>query len=93
MPGMMGPAWESEAGLPLSTGCFFLADLQAKATAEYLLLALVGKPPITRFKVELIFIVNVLDHGILAYRNEKRAIVLPPCRLSHWARCFSNGGI
>lgn len=122
MPGMTGPAWASEAGLPLSDGGFFrsdahcqvaetdkvyvagdsgsypgpdwlpkqahIADLQARAAAENLLLALDGKPPVARFKAELICIVDTLDRGILVYRDEKRALMLPPCRIMHWAKRF-----
>jgi sulfide:quinone oxidoreductase len=122
MPGMTGPAWAADAGLPLSDGGFFkadahcqvsgsdkvyvagdsgsypgpdwlpkqahIADLQAKTTAENLLLALAGKPPVARFKVELICIVDTLERGILVYRDEKRALMLPPCRLFHWAKRF-----
>ncbi len=122
MPGMSGPAWAADAGLPLSDGGFFqadahcqvagadkvfvagdsgsypgpdwlpkqahIADLQARAAAENLLLALDGKPPVARFKPELICIVDTLDRGILVYRDEKRALVLPPCRLFHWAKRF-----
>jgi sulfide:quinone oxidoreductase len=122
MPGMSGPAWATEAGLPLSDGGFFradahcqvtgadkvfvagdsgsypgpdwlpkqahVADLQAKAAAENLLLTLAGKPPVTRFKPELVCIVDTLDRGILVYRDEKRALMLPPCRLFHWAKRF-----
>jgi sulfide:quinone oxidoreductase len=122
MPGMSGPSWASEAGLPLSDGGFFqadtycqvagtdkvyvagdsgsypgpdwlpkqahIADLQAKAAAENLLRALDGKPPVARFKSELICIVDTLDRGILVYRDEKRALILPPCRLFHWAKRF-----
>ena len=122
MPGMTGPAWAADAGLPLSDGGFFqadahcqvaggdkvfvagdsgsypgpdwlpkqahIADLQAKAASENLLRALEGKPPVARFKVELICIVDTLDRGILVYRDEKRALILPPCRLMHWAKRF-----
>ena len=122
MPGMSGPAWAADAGLPLSDGGFFqtdthcqvagadkvyvagdsgsypgpdwlpkqahIADLQAKAAAENLLLALAGKPPVAHFKPELICIVDTLDRGILVYRDEKRALILPPCRLFHWAKRF-----
>jgi sulfide:quinone oxidoreductase len=122
MPGMSGPAWASDAGLPLSDGGFFqadehcqvagadkvyvagdagsypgpdwlpkqahMADLQAKAAAENLLLALQGKSPVAHFKAELICIVDMLDRGILVYRDEKRALILPPCRLFHWAKRF-----
>jgi sulfide:quinone oxidoreductase len=63
-----------------------LADLQAKAAAENLVLALQGKPPAARFRPELICIVDTLDKGILVYRHEKRAWVLPPMRLMHWAK-------
>lgn len=122
MPGMTGPAWANEAGLPLSEGGFFkadahcqvvgadkvyvagdsgsypgpdwlpkqahIADLQAAAAAENLLRALEGQPPTARFKAELICIVDALDRGILVYRDEKRALILPPCRLMHWAKRF-----
>jgi sulfide:quinone oxidoreductase len=122
MPGMSGPAWAGDAGLPLSEGGFFradahcqvagaervyvagdagsypgpdwlpkqahIADLQARAAAENLSRALRSEAPAARFKVELICIVDTLDRGILVYRNEKRALVLPPCRLLHWAKRF-----
>ncbi len=122
MPGMSGPAWANDAGLPLSEGGFFvadahcqvagadkvyvagdsgsypgpdwlpkqahIADLQARAAAENLLRALDGQPATARFKPELICIVDTLDRGILVYRDEKRARILPPCRLFHWAKRF-----
>ncbi len=122
MPGMTGPAWAKDAGLPLSDGGFFqadtycrvtgsdriyvagdsgsypgpdwlpkqahIADLQARAAAENLLRALRGEPPVARFKAELICIVDTLDRGIMVYRNERRALLLPPCRLMHWAKRF-----
>ena len=122
MPGMTGPAWADNTGLPLSEGGFFradthcqvngmdkvyvagdsgsypgpdwlpkqahIADLQAKAASENLLLALQGKPAVAHFKPELICIVDMLDRGILIYRDEKRAFILPPCRLFHWAKRF-----
>ncbi|MEW6415743.1 MAG: FAD-dependent oxidoreductase [Pseudomonadota bacterium] len=65
-----------------------MADLQAKAAAENLLAALDGKPPVARPKAELICIVDTLDRGILVYRDEKRALILPPCRLFHWVKRF-----
>jgi sulfide:quinone oxidoreductase len=63
-----------------------LADLQAKAAAENLVNSLRGQAPIAKFKPELICIVDTLSKGILVYRNEKRAMVLPPLRLMHWAK-------
>lgn len=63
-----------------------MADLQAKAAAENLLNAMNDLPASARFKPELICIVDTLDKGILVYRDEKRAFVLPPCRLMHWAK-------
>jgi sulfide:quinone oxidoreductase len=68
-----------------------MADLQAKAAAENLLLALDGKAPSARFKVELICIVDTLDQGILVYRDLKRSILLPSSRLFHWAKRFFEG--
>lgn len=65
-----------------------IADLQAKAAAENLLRELDGQPPDARFRAELICIVDTLDRGILVYRNEKRALLLPPCRVFHWAKRF-----
>jgi sulfide:quinone oxidoreductase len=122
MPGLTGPGWAPEAGLPLSPGGFFkadrfcqveggervfvagdagsfpgpdwmpkqahMADLQAKAAAENLLLALDGKPPTARFKVELICIVDTIDRGILVYRDEKRSLLLPSLKLFHWAKRY-----
>ncbi len=120
MPGLTGPAWAADAGLPLTPGGFFkadvhcrvegaervfvagdagsfpgpdwmpkqahIADLQARAAAENLLLAVHGKAPTARFKVELICIVDTGNRGILVYRDEKRAFLLPPLRLFHWAK-------
>lgn len=65
-----------------------MADLQAKTAVENLLAALDGRPPAARFKAELICIVDTLDRGILVYRDEKRALLMPPCRLFHWAKRF-----
>ncbi|MGA7180620.1 MAG: FAD-dependent oxidoreductase [Thiobacillaceae bacterium] len=63
-----------------------MADLQAKAAVENLVNGLQGKPATARFRAELICIVDTLDKGILVYRDERRAIVLPPLRLMHWAK-------
>jgi sulfide:quinone oxidoreductase len=120
MPGMTGPAWIQESGLPLSPGGFIeadahcrvpglnkvfvagdtgsfpgpdwmpkqahMADLQAEAAAQNLSRALRGLDASARFTVELICIVDTFSRGILVYRDEKRAFVLPPLRVMHWAK-------
>ena len=125
MPGLTGPAWAENSGLPLSPGGFIqadefcrvpgttgvlvagdagsypgpdwlpkqahMADLQARAAAENLLLALAGKPPGARPRAELICIVDSVDAGILVYRDEKRAWLLPSSRLFHWAKRLFEG--
>ena len=68
-----------------------MADLQAKAAAENLSLALEGKPPAARFKIELICIVDTIDTGILVYRDLKRSWLLPSSRLFHWAKRYFEG--
>jgi len=68
-----------------------MADLQAKAAAENLLLSLAGKPVSARFKIELICIVDTIDKGILVYRDLKRSFLLPSMRLFHWAKRYFEG--
>lgn len=68
-----------------------MADLQAKAAAENLLLEVLGKAPVARPKAELICIVDSVDSGILVYRDEKRSWLLPPSRLFHWAKRYFEG--
>lgn len=75
-----GPAW-----LPKQA---HIADLQAAAAAKNLLSEFAGETPQTGFKIELICIVDTLDKGIMVYRDEKRAIVLPASKLFHWAKRF-----
>ncbi|OIQ96140.1 NADH dehydrogenase-like protein [mine drainage metagenome] len=65
-----------------------MADLQARAAAENLLLALAGKAPAARPRTELICIVDSVDVGILVYRDPKRNWVLPSSRLFHWAKRY-----
>jgi sulfide:quinone oxidoreductase len=65
-----------------------MADLQARAAAENLLLALEGKAPAARPRTELICIVDSVDAGILVYRDSKRNWVLPSSRLFHWAKRY-----
>jgi sulfide:quinone oxidoreductase len=68
-----------------------MADLQAKAAAENLLLALDGKSPSARPRTELICIVDTVDRGILVYRDLKRSLLLPSSRLFHWAKRLFEG--
>ena len=65
-----------------------MADLQACAAAENLLLALEGKAPAAQPRTELICIVDSVDAGILVYRDLKRNWVLPSSRLFHWAKRY-----
>lgn len=120
MPGLTGPAWIANTGLPKSEGGFVkgdkfcrveglahtyvagdagsfpgpdwlpkqahMADLQAKAVAENLVLGLAGKEPQKSPKPELICIVDTLDKGIMVYRDPKRSVVLPSSRAFHWSK-------
>jgi sulfide:quinone oxidoreductase len=63
-----------------------MADLQAEAAAVNLLDGLNGRLPQATFKVELICIIDAIDHGTLVFRNEKRQIILPSTRLLHWVK-------
>lgn len=63
-----------------------MADLQAETAAINLLDGLNGRPQSATFKVELICIIDAIDHGTLVFRNEKRQIILPPSRLLHWVK-------
>ena len=63
-----------------------MADLQAAAAAENLLSDLQGKQSSATFKVELICIVDAIDHGTLIWRTPERNWLLPSTRLLHWAK-------
>jgi sulfide:quinone oxidoreductase len=63
-----------------------MADLQAAAAAANLLGDLNGKPVNETFKVELMCIVDSLDHGTPIYRTEQRNAMLPSSKLFHWAK-------
>ena len=65
-----------------------MADLQANAAVENIVLNLAGKPAVKKFKVELMCIVDSLDKGMLVYRGENRSIVLPAMRVMHWAKSW-----
>jgi len=63
-----------------------MADLQAEAAAANLLDGLNGRSPQATFKVELICIIDAIDHGTVVFRNSKRQIILPSSRLFHWIK-------
>lgn len=63
-----------------------MADLQAAAAAVNLLDGLNGRTPQATFKVELVCIIDAIDHGTVVFRNEKRQIILPSSRLFHWVK-------
>jgi sulfide:quinone oxidoreductase len=63
-----------------------MADLQAAAAAENLLGDLQGRSTNATFKVELICIVDAIDHGTLIWRTPVRNWLLPSTRLLHWAK-------
>ncbi|NDP37922.1 MAG: FAD-dependent oxidoreductase [Rhodoferax sp.] len=63
-----------------------MADLQAAAAAENLLGGLNGQTSKATFKVELICIIDAIDHGTVVFRNEKRQVILPSSRLFHWVK-------
>ena len=68
-----------------------MADLQAAAAAQNVLAGLRGQTPVATFKVELICIIDAIDHGTLVFRNPKRQIILPSSRLFHWAKRYFEG--
>ena len=68
-----------------------MADLQATAAAQNTLAELRGQTPQATFKVELICIIDALDHGTLVFRNPQRQIILPSTRLFHWAKRHFEG--
>ena len=63
-----------------------MADLQAVAAAANLLGDLQGRVVNECFKVELICIVDAIDHGTLIWRTPKHNWLLPSMRLLHWAK-------
>lgn len=63
-----------------------MADLQAAAAAENLLGDLRGRSVNATFKVELICIVDAIDHGTLIWRTPERNWLLPSTRMLHWAK-------
>lgn len=68
-----------------------MADLQAAAAAENLLNGLRGQAPVATFKIELICIIDAIDHGTLIWRTLQRNVILPSTRLFHWAKRWFEG--
>lgn len=68
-----------------------MADLQAAVAADNLLKGLRGEAATATFKVELLCIIDAIDHGTLVFRNARRQIILPSSRLFHWAKRFFEG--
>ena len=73
-----GPDWKPKQA--------HMADLQAVAAAKNMLEGLSGKKGSHTFKYELACIIDSNDKGTLAYRTEKRTVVIPPCRILHLAK-------
>lgn len=63
-----------------------MADLQAAAAAANLLDEWQGRTARATFEVELICIVDAIDHGTLIWRSPRRNWLLPSSRLFHWAK-------
>ncbi len=63
-----------------------MADLQAKAAAINLLADLGGSTSNETFPVELICIVDAIEHGTLVWRTPKRNFLLPSSRVLHWVK-------
>jgi len=70
-----GPDWKPKQA--------HMANLQAKAAINNMLDGLEGKAATHTFKYELTCIIDSNNKGTLAYRTEKRTIVVPPCRILH----------
>lgn len=73
-----GPDWKPKQA--------HMADLQAVAAINNLLNGLNGKAASHTFKYELACIIDSNNKGTLAFRNEKRTIVIPPCRILHYTK-------
>jgi sulfide:quinone oxidoreductase len=120
MPGLTGPEWLANSGLPLSAGGMIKADaqcrveglrnvwvagdagsfpgpdwmpkqahqadLQAIAVAANIAATISGQEPSTRFKSELVCIVDTLDAGMLVFRNARFNFVGPKLKLFHWLK-------
>ena len=75
-----GPDWQAKQA--------HMADLQAVAASRNLVRELKGANDFETFKHELVCIIDTLSHGVLIKRDEGRSLMLPPCRLMHYAKRF-----
>jgi sulfide:quinone oxidoreductase len=75
-----GPEWQPKQA--------HAADIQAKVAAQNLVVDITNKGDKAEIKHELLCIVDSLTHGILVKRTEKGSLMLPPCRLMHYAKRF-----
>ncbi|WP_044411595.1 NAD(P)/FAD-dependent oxidoreductase [Thiomicrospira microaerophila] len=78
-----GPAWQPKQA--------HAADIQAKTAAHNLTVDFEAKGEKIQIKHELICIVDTLSHGMLIRRTESGTLMLPPCRLMHYAKRFFEG--
>jgi sulfide:quinone oxidoreductase len=62
------------------------ADLQAKAAATNIAAVLKGQTPKTRFRTELVCILDSVTSGMLVFRREGFSLMLPAMRPLHWAK-------
>lgn len=75
-----GPDWQAKQG--------HMADLQASTASHNLVMELQDQTDFKTFKHELLCIVDTLSHGMLIRRTEKGTLMLPKCRLMHYAKRF-----
>ncbi|BBN59843.1 NAD(P)/FAD-dependent oxidoreductase [Hydrogenovibrio marinus] len=75
-----GPDWQAKQA--------HAADLQAATATHNLISELRGSVPSETIKHELICIIDTLSHGVFIKRTEQGTILLPPCRLMHYAKKF-----
>ncbi len=73
-----GPEWKPKQA--------HMADLQAIAAVKNLLDGLSGKVATHTFKYELACIIDSNNKGTLAFRNEKRSLVIPNMRALHYTK-------
>jgi sulfide:quinone oxidoreductase len=67
------------------------ADLQAATVARNIAAVLAGQTPQARFKPELICIVDMLDSGVVVFRNPSFNFVSPRLKVFHWLKRLFEG--